>query len=1481
MREDYVTAVDSEHRSSSGRCCFSVCWDKKNNEHHVLCLNIISLLGRFVEQIDFLPAQAGRLSDIELERLPELLKKHENCRISCRVRLNPASKSDTWFINCQPTPSGKQTSFELSLPAHCLDFSRTPDSLLPLQTLSDFNPTGKSLLLNLPVVLQRQSRQLPALHPAAFSSLAEVAAQNRPFTSAALSVADQVLVSWACKNKKNQTAGNAFYCHKDIPGLLVKEPATEEATEYSQSPLVLTQACDLPVENDLAKGIITRLAACESLEQTVSFINEDSELQDFAGCKIEVVFDKTSSFEESFFSTPPDRPTLAVIPALNSVRLVIDNEYDSKQKRTILLHGLAHVLLRHIIPGDTLSHWDTLETATGEKAWRNWDKQVEELLSAIRTDYRPTCVEECSVPDQAGLGLWRMIDEMIGGMQVMHPRAIEYQQAAYQRQAAQRLVTQLEELGGAMLCDGVGLGKTYVATTVIVHYANIWLENLSKKESAASNPFRISILAPNSIVSTWMREALPPMARFNVALHNIRVISHTKLSRLSGSSEILNGSRAGVISDFEHLMLSDLVIVDEAHNFRSTDARRTMVLRDILRVRPRKDMPRKVLLLTATPINNSLEDLAQETSLLFSNPIWLSEAVTGETYRKHAISIIQERIGNARGGKTKGGDTAAYLVHGDGNSRFSNARNFRRDLPLGSIRLLDRYFKEQEKKLKQAQERIKTASLNGEQLAEEDLHLRIADELLDRIVVQRSRELCRHIEKQQNSTVELLFRKDPAEPERLFYSDEYDGISDVLKSFLQLFQAAEARETPGQSFLTLKVYMWADVREGIRDAGETSSVVGLQRMLVLKRLESTPVSFLITMLRLINLHAYRLRHLIDICKKAGSKLQKELQSRIDQLLASFKAGDLQKISLLVTEKDSRQKPFGFLEALSEAHKKTRNVGDDDSQTISQGFLALDAESEEEAEANYSSPLAEQIDRLWALKDYLLSDFRILLEAAPRLADIVFGSYHQDAWPGAFAASGGAVDWPEDNRWGLRMVTDSKLRELFRRLLLARQQGLKVIVFSQFTDSLNYVYSVIKACQNFSGQDWQLLIHGLGVPDTRPDDVRQLLAVTQMVTGDTEDRDAVVNSFAPYYRIGPFAPADTGVELENSGLLANWRQSWQQAMQKPVEVLFASDVLAEGVNLQDAAMLINFDIHWNPVRMIQRSGRIDRRLNPMIEKPSVYPELANLANQCGCQVPRYFWHNTSLDAPVIVNMLLPDELENELLLRERIAVKTLAIDFTLGLNQGTGAEADWLAKYTYHGVSSLNSFQRDRAIEQLAGFHEKLLARFNKYGISTSWAENVNGWFRVSEANDVSPLITRITITGNSGRAETRRRYLLPFRHNEMLCMLISPYDGHISGNLNENIILLDGKNWPPDSIQTPLNTPGDSQPLAADDLLTAVRWYFEYVEDLLLLGDAYLPLAQQSIPAINTGYFADINELAYLDFNGYFFFQYPMRKVKS
>ena len=96
---------------------------------------------------------------------------------------------------------------------------------------------------------------------------------------------------------------------------------------------------------------------------------------------------------------------------------------------------------------------------------------------------------------------------------------------------------------------------------------------------------------------------------------------------------------------------------------------------------------------------------------------------------------------------------------------------------------------------------------------------------------------------------------------------------------------------------------------------------------------------------------------------------------------------------------------------------------------------------------------------------------------------------------------------------------------------------------------------------------------------------------------------------------------------------------------------STDVLSEGLNLQDATRLINYDIHWNPVRLMQRVGRVDRRMNPEVEAQLVadHPEQKSLRGKIT------YW-----------NFLPPDELDTLLGLYNKVAHKTLRISRTFGI-----------------------------------------------------------------------------------------------------------------------------------------------------------------------------------------------------------------------
>ena len=131
---------------------------------------------------------------------------------------------------------------------------------------------------------------------------------------------------------------------------------------------------------------------------------------------------------------------------------------------------------------------------------------------------------------------------------------------------------------------------------------------------------------------------------------------------------------------------------------------------------------------------------------------------------------------------------------------------------------------------------------------------------------------------------------------------------------------------------------------------------------------------------------------------------------------------------------------------------------------------------------------------------------------------------------------------------------------FKQLLITELKGQKVLVFSYFKDTTDYVYN-----QLLSDEDW---LKAMAIDDSSP--------TIDKITGETpgKQREEKVKRFAPN---------------------ANYQsEEVQQNFQgQEIDILICTDVLSEGQNLQDAGVLVNYDLHWNPVRMIQRAGRIDR------------------------------------------------------------------------------------------------------------------------------------------------------------------------------------------------------------------------------------------------------------------------------------------------
>lgn len=166
--------------------------------------------------------------------------------------------------------------------------------------------------------------------------------------------------------------------------------------------------------------------------------------------------------------------------------------------------------------------------------------------------------------------------------------------------------------------------------------------------------------------------------------------------------------------------------------------------------------------------------------------------------------------------------------------------------------------------------------------------------------------------------------------------------------------------------------------------------------------------------------------------------------------------------------------------------------------------------------------------------------------------------------------------------------DGKLQRL-RELIAGELKGRKVLVFSSYKDTSRYLH------RELTGEGYADWRESAGNPHIRRID-----------SGNHPDERSRILSL--------FAPVASGRDADG----------------EPIDVLISTDVLSEGQNLQDCGVLVNYDLTWNPVRLVQRNGRIDRLGSPHAEI-SIY------------------------------NMFPEDELESLLHLIERLTSRISTID----------------------------------------------------------------------------------------------------------------------------------------------------------------------------------------------------------------------------
>jgi ERCC4-related helicase len=605
----------------------------------------------------------------------------------------------------------------------------------------------------------------------------------------------------------------------------------------------------------------------------------------------------------------------------------------------------------------------------------------------------------------------------------------------FQLRNAKLLLRKLQKNGLAMLADSVGLGKTITAGAVIRHY----LEEIGAR--------RVYVIAPASLTFQWRED----LAKVHGLFHGFEVISMQDLGRIQAERAI--DKYAGV----------DLFVIDEAHNLRSGSGTRHDELLEWFSDNPESH----VLLLTATPINNSLTDFVNQIQLaakgkLDSFPIVYPTSKKTEVIDFFdAVKRLTKDINTAeKEGKRPDFDKVNRVMRQGLRHFLVRTTRIGIEREFGGITQSDGTIRRfPDSRVIPAPYQFSPnllQELTAIGTAHEEIFESGAPERLD---IKWLLELTQRAQHPLDTLTSEAFlpENSPTAFERMFQILLLIGFAPYKTDIYQhKFYGKTPEEIRG---FRLKP------EESFRVSSQLS-IHNMLRVTLLKRLESSQFA-----------------------------LRKSLENYLGRL-DEFE-------SLLVNQ--------NIITTLKDIRNLKAQFGDD-----------LDTIDFKQEESGTEQHVADSdVYNVEALKRDLQRD-RALIQVLVEMCDTL---------------------GREDDK----LKSFSKLLDRIRR---ENKAGKKVLIFSYYADTVQY------------------LQENLGKYFTQ----EEVSQIAEFTSGKTKGQiENLAKRFSPNSKGGQEIAAEEG----------------------EIDVLFATDVLSEGQNLQDCGVLVNFDLHWNPVRMIQRNGRINR------------------------------------------------------------------------------------------------------------------------------------------------------------------------------------------------------------------------------------------------------------------------------------------------
>ncbi|MDL2220706.1 DEAD/DEAH box helicase family protein, partial [Eubacteriales bacterium OttesenSCG-928-N14] len=393
----------------------------------------------------------------------------------------------------------------------------------------------------------------------------------------------------------------------------------------------------------------------------------------------------------------------------------------------------------------------------------------------------------------------------------------------FQKDAALAIINKLEKYNGCILADSVGLGKTFTALSVIKYY-----ENRNKS---------VLVLCPKKLANNW-NTYKDNYVNNPIAADRLRydVLYHTDLNRTHGKSNGL---------DLDRLNWGnyDLVVIDESHNFRNggklsgedneKENRYIKLLNKVIR----KGVRTKVLMLSATPVNNRFNDLKNQLALAY-----------------------------------------------EGNTEFIDEK-------LNTNRSIDDIFKN-------AQKAFNTWSKWDAKDRTTDNLLKMLDfdffEVLDSVTIARSRK---HIQKYYDTTDIGTF---PTRLSPISLRPKLTNLKAAInynQIFEQLMYLSLSIYTPTHYILPSRMEKYAEMYDdnkvniGITQAGREEGIRRLTAINLMKRMESSVFSFNLTLKRIKELIENTIETIDTYDKNSTVNLELTDISNIDEFDDEDQNGD--------------------------------------------------------------------------------------------------------------------------------------------------------------------------------------------------------------------------------------------------------------------------------------------------------------------------------------------------------------------------------------------------------------------------------------------------------------------------------------------------------------------------------------------------------------------------------------------------------------